>query len=598
MNLPPIARRLIVVLISLALLASAAAIIAPQLAATQLRRAAAHRGIELSWQTLRLRWPAQVDLTQLAGVTRGTTDTLLTARALGARLTVRSLFTGHPRVAAITLSGARLRSPMRNGADADTLAPSPEDGKPSPAVAERVRQRAETLVHALLVPARNLPELHLTDLEWQKQEGSLSLAALDLTHDPTGTSLAATGVAHAENDVPFDALVRWERDDHMTARAEFRITGAEPPSPAAVVLLFDGRVTQDRRAHELRVAPGSQLRLGQMGARISALVSATGPRFELTLEADSLTARRVVRSLPQPMLGPLTNLEVTGSWDWHSHIRLDLAQPDSVQFSADVIPHGLALDPALSRPSLHAIAGPFTATVHLPRNLTATRDMSPLNPHYRPLDRISPYLRDALVTNEDGGFWRHRGFNTEAISLAIAANLRAGSYRRGAGTITMQLARNLWLGHQRTLARKGQEVVMAWLLEHQTGIPKERLLELYLNIIEWGPGLHGANEAARFYFGKDADEISLNEALFLSIIVPSPSKWRWRLGPDGQLRPFARAQMHFIAGKMVSKGWLEPSQVLPADSLRIELRGPARALFAAPDSLSRARAANPDSLVF
>jgi hypothetical protein len=467
----------------------------------------------------------------------------------------------------------------------------------APAVAERVRRRAGALVRALLGPARNLPELHLTDVEWRRPGAGLSLTALDLTHDATGTSLAAAGTAHGENDVPFDALARWERYDHFTARAELRIAGADPPSPSSVVVVFDGQVTQDRRERELRVAPGSQLRIGQLGARLSAVAAAAGPRFELSLEADSLTARQVVRSLPQPVLGPLTGLEVRGSWDWHAHVKLDLSQPDSVRFAADVIPHGLELDPAISRPSLHVIAGPFRAAIHLPRQQVITREMNALNP-LPPLDRISPYLRDALVTNEDGGFWKHRGFNTEAIGLAMAANLRAGSYRRGAGTITMQLARNLWLGHERTLTRKGQEVVLAWLLEHETGIPKERLLEIYLNIIEWGPGLHGASEAARWYFDKGADELTLDEALFLAILVPSPSKWRWRIGPDAQLRPFARAQMHFIAGKMASKGWLDPAAVPPADSLRIELRGAARALFAAPDTAAAAPDAPADTLGF
>jgi membrane peptidoglycan carboxypeptidase len=77
-----------------------------------------------------------------------------------------------------------------------------------------------------------------------------------------------------------------------------------------------------------------------------------------------------------------------------------------------------------------------------------------------------------VLTNEDGGFYHHRGFNTAAIQGAIAENLRAGAFRRGAGTITMQLVRNLFLGHQRTLSRKGQEVVLAWVLEHMTGLSK------------------------------------------------------------------------------------------------------------------------------
>src|SRR6185295_3239368 len=162
-----------------------------------------------------------------------------------------------------------------------------------------------------------------------------------------------------------------------------------------------------------------------------------------------------------------------------------------------------------------------------------------------------------------GGFFRHRGFNTGAVQEAIGENLRSASFRRGAGTITMQLARNLWLGHERTLSRKGQEVVLAWMLEHLTGFSKERLLEIYLNIIEWGPGVHGADEAANFYFDKDAGSLSLDEALFLATLVPSPGRWRQRLDADGHLRSYVKAQMHFIGRAMVAKGWLAPESLPP-----------------------------------
>src|SRR5204862_4845476 len=129
--------------------------------------------------------------------------------------------------------------------------------------------------------------------------------------------------------------------------------------------------------------------------------------------------------------------------------------------------------------------------------------------HYRPLPEIDSLLVHAVVTNEDGAFFRHRGFNTEAVKGAIAENLAAGAYRRGAGTITMQLMRNLYLGHERTLARKAQEVVLAWVLEHLAGVSKQRLLEIYMNIIEWGPGICGADEATHFYFGRHAGWIDL-----------------------------------------------------------------------------------------
>jgi membrane peptidoglycan carboxypeptidase len=180
-----------------------------------------------------------------------------------------------------------------------------------------------------------------------------------------------------------------------------------------------------------------------------------------------------------------------------------------------------------------------------------------------------------VVSNEDGGFFRHRGFNTEAIKDAIAENLHAGAYQRGAGTITMQLVRNLYLGHERTLSRKAQEVVLAWVVEHLTGVSKQRLLEIYLNVIEWGPDVHGADEACQYYFGHAADRVTVEEALFLATVVPAPTRWKNRFDREGRLRAFVRAQMHFIGRAMVAKGWLDAAALPAADSLRVELRGSA-----------------------
>jgi membrane peptidoglycan carboxypeptidase len=143
----------------------------------------------------------------------------------------------------------------------------------------------------------------------------------------------------------------------------------------------------------------------------------------------------------------------------------------------------------------------------------------------------------------------------------------------------MQLARNLYTGHARTLSRKGQEIVLAWILEHLAGVSKNRLLEIYLNIIEWGPGIHGADEAARFYFDRDAHDLTLDQSLFLATVIPSPSRWRGRFDAHGAARRYVKEQMHFIGRAMIAKGWLPPEALPPADSLRVELAGPAREIL-------------------
>ncbi len=589
-------------LAALLVLGGIARVFAPQLAGSRIRAVARARGLDASWRSLEVRGLAGARVRGLLVRTIADGDTVLAAEELDVALRIAPLLAGHARPAAVDLEHATVRLPHASRAGADSLALGADlEADETPAkgeVAVSVRRRADALVNALLAPARTLPTLHLRDVTLARgEDAGATITALDLSHELGAENLSAAGVLHGERDVPFDALVRWQRDDRLTGRAEFRVGDATPPSPASVVMTIDGRVTQDRRAREVRIAEGTVAKIGSLAAKVSARVAAKGPRFTLAIEADTLTAGAFRRSLPADVLGPLSGLALRGSFDWRAGFDLDLDHPDSVTFHADVIPHGLSLDPAMSRPSLGALAAPFTAQIHLPHDRIVTRELSDANPHFRSLDRISPFLRDALITNEDGGFWRHRGFNTEAIGLAVAANLRAGQYKRGAGTITMQLARNLWLGHQRTLSRKGQEVALAWLLEHQSGLPKERLLEIYLNIIEWGPDVHGADEAAQYYFAEDAANLTLTEALFLTIVVPSPTKWRWRFDKAGTLRPFAQAQMHFIANKMASKGWLDPTAVPPAESLGVTLRGPAAALFAAPDSSAAPAdsAATPDT---
>ena len=141
----------------------------------------------------------------------------------------------------------------------------------------------------------------------------------------------------------------------------------------------------------------------------------------------------------------------------------------------------------------------------------------------------------------------------------------------------MQLARNLYLGHERTLSRKAQEVVLAWMLEHLTGVSKGRLLEIYLNIIEWGPGRPRRRRGRALLLRPRRGRGSRSTRRCSS----PPSCPRPRSGASASIAtascaPFARAQMHFIGRAMIAKGWLEPERLPPADALDVEIRGAAR----------------------
>lgn len=137
-----------------------------------------------------------------------------------------------------------------------------------------------------------------------------------------------------------------------------------------------------------------------------------------------------------------------------------------------------------------------------------------------PIDQISRYLQRAVVTAEDDQFYEHPGFDWKAIKRAVQINLKRKKIAFGASTITQQLAKNLYLSASKNPLRKFKELLIALKLERE--LDKKRILELYLNVAEFGPGVYGANAAAKHYFGGRAANVSPSQAAFLASILPNP----------------------------------------------------------------------------
>ncbi len=139
------------------------------------------------------------------------------------------------------------------------------------------------------------------------------------------------------------------------------------------------------------------------------------------------------------------------------------------------------------------------------------------------LNRISPNLVKAVLIGEDDKFYQHEGFDFEAIGDALERNLEEGRFAAGASTITQQLAKNLFLSPDKSLVRKLREAVLVWRMER--ALSKKRILELYLNVAEWGPGLFGAEAASRRYYGKSASNLTPGEAAHLAAVLPNPLRY-------------------------------------------------------------------------
>ncbi len=161
-----------------------------------------------------------------------------------------------------------------------------------------------------------------------------------------------------------------------------------------------------------------------------------------------------------------------------------------------------------------------------------------------PYEQISIHLKRAVVAAEDDRFMEHRGFDWEGIQRAIERNQQRGRTAAGGSTISQQLAKNLFLSPSRSYLRKGQEAVLTVMIE--TTWSKQRILEVYLNVAEWGDGVFGAEAAARRYFGLSASRLGPGEAARLAVMLPAPRRYERQFGP--RLAAHAervRARMHY-----------------------------------------------------
>ncbi|HTQ58972.1 MAG TPA: monofunctional biosynthetic peptidoglycan transglycosylase [Candidatus Solibacter sp.] len=168
---------------------------------------------------------------------------------------------------------------------------------------------------------------------------------------------------------------------------------------------------------------------------------------------------------------------------------------------------------------------PPTTAVHMERRLQAWMHHRPYHERYEfvPLSQISPDFQHAVIAAEDARFYQHHGFDWGAMEIAAEDDMEGGRLR-GGSTITQQLVKNLFFGTGRSILRKGAEFTLVPVAELVLG--KRRILELYLNVVEWGPGVYGAESACRYYYRTSARNIGREEAARLAAILPSPLRRR------------------------------------------------------------------------
>ncbi len=274
------------------------------------------------------------------------------------------------------------------------------------------------------------------------------------------------------------------------------------------------------------------------------------PVVRISLVFPDFSFERFIAALPRSFYPHLPELQVTGHLRGVFAATVAAAPPYRTAggFTGEATPlRVLALGPRIR---IGELKKPFRHTFRTAEGKPAAIFVGPENPDFIPYAAIPPRMIRAVITAEDGGFFRHRGISINQIIEATADNIRAGRVVRGASTITMQLAKNLYLSRERTFSRKFEELFITLALEQE--LSKQRIMEIYLNIIEWGEGIYGLVPAARHYFRKSPGELTDRECAFLASIIARPTD-DWPEDPLGGVSAGWQQYLDLIVRKMGEK---------------------------------------------
>ncbi len=280
-------------------------------------------------------------------------------------------------------------------------------------------------------------------------------------------------------------------------------------------------------------------------------------RVEMTANLPSTGCADLLAAVPGDLLGEATAFSLAGMLQGRAHIRLDDQHLDATDLQVEVENNCRAV--AVPPQASGLEQGTFTYAITTAEGARRQRTVGVGTPQWHSLHEVSPLAIAAVLVQEDAGFYQHDGFSLPAIRESLVSDLQAGGTRRGASTITMQLARNLFLRRHKTLARKAQEVVYTWWLE--TTLGKDRILEMYLNIVEFGPRVYGIGAASRYYFQRDAAGLNAAQAAFLASVLPAPYRAHREVAAAGALPAELAGQIRGLLRRMAAAGRLSPDQL-------------------------------------
>ena len=299
--------------------------------------------------------------------------------------------------------------------------------------------------------------------------------------------------------------------------------------------------------------------------------------YKLKVTIPKMKAQDFISSLPDGLFAHFQGMQAEGSFDYKLDFKFNKNKPNQLVFDSNLKKENLKIT-KYGEANLNKLNEEFVYRAIINNVPQRPILVGAENPNYTPLDQISPYLQKCILTSEDPSFFSHRGFINEAFKQSILKNIRTKKFSRGASTISMQLVKNVFLTREKTASRKMEEILLVYILENNRIASKERMLEVYFNIIEWGPNVYGIGEAAQFYFQKKPADLTLKECLYLATIVPKPRKFMWQFDTEGKLKSFAIKQQKFLSSLMLRRGILIAEDTI-GQSIPMQITGNAHSLL-------------------
>ncbi len=383
--------------------------------------------------------------------------------------------------------------------------------------------------------------------------------------------LRRDGLALVANGILDGQLAVYRKPDEDRLHLDLRLRGArlgpQPGEPTHLALKFDATRQPARGTIEI---PAIHASAGSADLAGSLSIRGLGadPVMDLALAAKQLDFVELLGmaalEVPERLQLPAGGKTSLGVAAMDVQVSGRLAEPATL-----VVTQKIQFTPPRDMPrAITALRGDFHFRANEGTGRGRSIHVSPESPDFVPLAEVPPLFIRALTLAEDTDFYGHRGIDLREMPAALATNWSRGTAARGGSTISQQLAKNLFLSRDKQVGRKLQEVPVTFLLESALG--KRRILEIYLNIIEWGPELRGLRPAARHYFGREPAALTPAEMAFLVSIIPGPILYQ-RSFADGTPGPGLRAMVNTLLAKLRSVDALseEEYQLALADPLVI-----------------------------